>query len=166
MDTTGPIPARAGEPYTVVSGDRLTRAYPRSRGGTNDNSANMTIFGGLSPLARGNLTVVNAPVLGVGPIPARAGEPSSSAIFCCWARAYPRSRGGTMRSLWMSSLSLGLSPLARGNLVPAQQLVAGRGPIPARAGEPSRSPDAPMPTRAYPRSRGGTAAAPVRSALA
>ena len=50
----GPIPARAGEPENSVAERRLSRAYPRSRGGTGFWAVLGHCGGGLSPLARGN----------------------------------------------------------------------------------------------------------------
>ena len=50
---------------------------------------------GLSPLARGNPAVVGAAAWGVGPIPARAGQPTAPACGGGAPRAYPRSRGAT-----------------------------------------------------------------------
>ena len=71
----GPIPARAGEPDSRIQGCRQTGAYPRSRGGTARGYELKAEFGGLSPLARGNLLGALAGVDVFGPIPARAGEP-------------------------------------------------------------------------------------------
>ena len=53
-----------------------------------------------------------------------------------WTWAYPRSRGGTIKPWQERQNDKGLSTLARGN--PPSTLLAqlGRGPIPARAGEP------------------------------
>ena len=111
---------------------------------------------GLSPLARGNHPSACSFLLSDGPIPARAGEPRR-AVFsrkCC--RAYPRSRGGTTRSITCSSYSRGLSPLARGNLGQHLDELFPVGPIPARAGEPGAAVRAGRGRGAYPRSRGGT----------
>ena len=71
----GPIPARAGEPLNngVVHG--VVGAYPRSRGGTWYFFAAPGELDGLSPLARGNLYIIDNETGETGPIPARAGEP-------------------------------------------------------------------------------------------
>ena len=135
---------------------RHTRAYPRSRGGTLICWLRYKAFGGLSPLARGNPGgAINAGT-GVGPIPARAGEPLLPAPPIAPLRAYPRSRGGTIRAPYSVPPNLGLSPLARGNLVSAAALQILAGPIPARAGEPMLNPAYRTTSGAYPRSRGGT----------
>ena len=72
----------------------------------------------------------------MGPIPARAGEPSSSSGGSGRTRAYPRSRGGTVVSPFKLLMCEGLSPLARGNQRLFLILDFVLGPIPARAGEP------------------------------
>ena len=74
-------------------------------------------------------------------------------------RAYPRSRGGTFCHGLRLLRQAGLSPLARGN--PGKNPVPVRhpGPIPARAGEPASALQVIFSAGAYPRSRGGTAAA-------
>ena len=71
------------------------------------------------------------------PIPARAGQPSASTKSAWPRRAYPRSRGATVDSDDLEEPFLGLSPLARGNLVVVLGGIAGHGPIPARAGQPT-----------------------------
>ena len=73
--SSGPIPARAGEPTRCLMGLLLVRAYPRSRGGTSCKMARMRSVRGLSPLARGNLHGGLGLPAADGPIPARAGEP-------------------------------------------------------------------------------------------
>ena len=134
--TMGPIPARAGEPTTSYSASNQPRAYPRSRGGTDCSQAVCALPYGLSPLARGNPIGCNQPAAVLGPIPARAGEPSTCFARRTPKRAYPRSRGGTINSRLVAAVSEGLSPLARGNLQAKNAMLRGRGPIPARAGEP------------------------------
>ena len=113
----GPIPARAGEPLAWFPVMAVVRAYPRSRGGTVERASPVLGSLGLSPLARGNhidgaevqWRVGPIPARAgepygaswaaatVGPIPARAGEPDWAAGKIHEARAYPRSRGGTIR---------------------------------------------------------------------
>ena len=134
--TRGPIPARAGEPPSLPLSSRRRRAYPRSRGGTAVLNLRKGRSEGLSPLARGNHVGAVHVVVRDGPIPARAGEPSSAFIFCA----------GVM----------GLSPLARGNPFAAYVRICPPGPIPARAGEPRPRLRSVRPKKAYPRSRGGT----------
>ena len=51
---TGPIPAHAGEPSSLVNTTATLWAYPRSRGGTYTCPEGNFAFRGLSPLTRGN----------------------------------------------------------------------------------------------------------------
>ncbi len=156
VQACGPIPARAGEPAAWRVHRLAVWAYPRSRGGTIPNILTSGGTYGLSPLARGNPHGAGVALRPLGPIPARAGEPRHSWHTRPWPRAYPRSRGGTGKSALQACTVWGLSPLARGNLVGSVCSPHGRGPIPARAGEPQkRSIDMDC-VGAYPRSRGGT----------
>ena len=152
----GPIPARAGEPCRDRKPCARIWAYPRSRGGTILFRIPASGPPGLSPLARGNLREYSLCACGVGPIPARAGEPASPTQGERAFRAYPRSRGGTFLRNHLCRVARGLSPLARGNLEKRIFLENRVGPIPARAGEPVAVKDCNGTDRAYPRSRGGT----------
>ncbi len=137
QEILGPIPARAGEPQQGLTWIFGFGAYPRSRGGTAVVTNDVIGSPGLSPLARGNRVVECQTFCGFGPIPARAGEPPFQAPKRIGSRAYPRSRGGTaVRRVWLG-WRWGLSPLARGNQLRIDNRVVPRGPIPARAGEPS-----------------------------
>ena len=155
----GPIPARAGEPWTMGWSGGRHWAYPRSRGGTNVGASHGRERWGLSPLARGNLSGLVPGLTPVRPIPARAGEPTSSRRTALSCRAYPRSRGGTPRKLLLALTIEGLSPLARGNHCACPDTWGCWGPIPARAGEPGWGGGWVLCAGAYPRSRGGTAGA-------
>ena len=73
------IPARAGEPEPVTTTAAPTRVYPRACGGTRGDADLIPAERGLSPRVRGNLTPPNRSAARLGSIPARAGEPSSSA---------------------------------------------------------------------------------------
>ena len=152
----GPIPAGAGEPPGHRDSHRLLRAYPRWRGGTLLMAMRSASALGLSPLARGNRAAGCVHGDRVGPIPAGAGEPPLFVSKSRSARAYPRWRGGTLASSGGYLNLRGLSPLARGNQMARQLQFAPRGPIPAGAGEPGRSPQKQRRHRAYPRWRGGT----------
>ena len=152
----GPIPARAGQP---VGGVLLTihdGAYPRSRGATCSKPPPTWVRPGLSPLARGNRCSAAWSAGAVGPIPARAGQPSTAPRAPAKTWAYPRSRGATRLGTGVSLIDQGLSPLARGNLAGACQQLGNVGPIPARAGQPSDRMVQARFERAYPRSRGAT----------
>ena len=94
----GPIPARAGQPGGAATQRCAPKAYPRSRGATSTEVPVRVVSRGLSPLARGNLVGGGGRGFQWGPIPARAGQPCSTARSQLLARAYPRSRGATGRS--------------------------------------------------------------------
>jgi len=132
----GPIPACAGEPAPGPGCWVPRRAYPRMRGGTCELGSTRTSGMGLSPHARGNLTVLQQSECPLGPIPACAGEPwCGSRLGFLWG-AYPRMRGGTKALAAQLLGTSGLSPHARGN---QSRGAAGRRstrPIPACAGEP------------------------------
>ena len=112
---------------------------------------------GLSPLTRGNR------VLGLphhrqhGPIPAHAGQPPPSCAARWRSRAYPRSRGATIKLKLLLDNAQGLSPLTRGNHARRGAGVGAQGPIPAHAGQPWLRVGSSRTRRAYPRSRGATA---------
>ncbi len=152
----GPIPARAGQPRLPRSSARRWRAYPRSRGATIWMRHRAARLRGLSPLARGNRRRSVSPQLVAGPIPARAGQPRTSAGSRDWQRAYPRSRGATKSWMLRWPATWGLSPLARGNQTPSIHHNRCKGPIPARAGQPLARQSRALFRRAYPRSRGAT----------
>ena len=96
-------------------GCAVNGAYPRSRGGTVSAAQRYSLVWGLSPLARGNRAAVPLGVAVCGPIPARAGEPTTALMADAATWAYPRSRGGTLRLGTDLGECVGLSPLARGN---------------------------------------------------
>ena len=152
----GPIPASAGEPPRRHSGSWSIRAYPRECGGTASLAAETWLFVVLSPRVRGNPRKMITAWTHSGPIPASAGEPSSSSRGAASARAYPRECGGTRQSPNLRNEILGLSPRVRGNHLEVAHERAGVGPIPASAGEPSGASATSRPARAYPRECGGT----------
>ena len=78
-------------------------------------------------------------------------------------RVYPRSRGGTANKKARLIPFVGLSPLARGNLVHLDGSGVLGGSIPARAGEPVKRHVRQARIRVYPRSRGGTLSAAHRT---
>ena len=74
-ESSGPIPARAGEPYQRDYWRLCHRAYPRPSGGTLTVCIRRNRNQGLSPPERGNLNEEGTQKKVEGPIPARAGEP-------------------------------------------------------------------------------------------
>ena len=162
----GPIPARAGQPGRWLRGAACRWAYPRSRGATLIPRGKVYFDPGLSPLARGNPLRASRAGSPSGPIPARAGQPSSSHRPIKRCRAYPRSRGATLVVARRYTPAVGLSPLARGNRRPCRCSPVIFGPIPARAGQPGSINARAMAFRAYPRSRGATWACARWSACA
>ena len=132
------------------------RAYPRSRGATVEGEDTPRQMKGLSPLARGNHLGDHFFGLPQGPIPARAGQPWWPGRCSDGARAYPRSRGATVKTIRNNHQLRGLSPLARGNQLIYGDLLGVVGPIPARAGQPGGELGLGAGDGAYPRSRGAT----------
>ena len=151
----GPIPAGAGETPSSSSTKRVSRAYPRWRGGNRISGLWAMSGEGLSPLARGKLRGPGGGRRGWGPIPAGAGETVESDLLSPISGAYPRWRGGNSRSCRAWPAPPGLSPLARGKLTPFAVDVLEPGPIPAGAGETSSRWRRRRRRRAYPRWRGG-----------
>src|SRR6185437_9251091 len=135
----GRSPLARGSPF--AKSDRLhtaTGADPRSRGGALSATSALKIGSGRSPLARGSRDVGGTSGTVGGPIPARAGEPGATAGCPRGRRADPRSRGGACITLGSGIAFPGRSPLARGSQRQERVAAVEQGPIPARAGEPSR----------------------------
>ena len=152
----GPIPAHAGQPSPGASAPSPAWAYPRSRGATAAELRGAVAESGLSPLTRGNHAGDLAELVGAGPIPAHAGQPEDRREPGIHPGAYPRSRGATGSADTGLGVPLGLSPLTRGNRGAGQHAPAGRGPIPAHAGQPFLGIPGFSGSGAYPRSRGAT----------
>ena len=108
------IPARAGNTPEPNPETGLYPVYPRSRGEHGRNYDKLTIWCGLSPLARGTLELM---------LPSTIRSP-----------VYPRSRGEHHHGLHLAIDALGLSPLARGTLIARNYRTARYRFIPARAG--------------------------------
>ena len=151
----GPIPADAGEPLQSSMSWIHLRAYPRGRGGARRCAAIGIAMRGLSPRTRGSPVGRRAELVGRGPIPADAGEPSARTGGSCSRRAYPRGRGGASGPRDGDDAPVGLSPRTRGSRRVPVLRWRWRGPIPADAGEPSRSTARICTCWAYPRGRGG-----------
>ena len=110
----GPIPAGTGEtalPFPLLL---RHRAYPRRHGGNKPVKPCSALVVGLSPQARGKLTVAIEDVKEKGPIPAGTGETNSMILWSSKPRAYPRRHGGNKPLPEHLRKSWGLSPQARG----------------------------------------------------
>ena len=134
-NTSGSIPACAGEARPQRKAAAKEEVYPRVCGGS--------------------------PVLGVNgkgrrSIPACAGEASSGFTPFCKIRVYPRVCGGSKRHLPRPLDRLGLSPRVRGKLSYQQEGQLTSGSIPACAGEAGRPACWKSPTGVYPRVCGGS----------
>ena len=70
----GTIPARAGETSRLQEERERLGDHPRSRGGNQEEYANLLMCEGPSPLARGKHAALHVPGVERGTIPARAGE--------------------------------------------------------------------------------------------
>ena len=150
------IPACAGEPYPETSFFRGLPVYPRVCGGTVMLLVASSPTLGLSPRVRGNQQANRASVIGVGSIPACAGEPTKLAYSVSWERVYPRVCEGTSKASWGQTRIWGLSPRVRGNRWRQGRIAGHDGSIPACAGEPRFSPRIRGHGEVYPRVCGGT----------
>ena len=130
------IPAYAGEPPGGASRCDCAEVYPRVCGGTATGRCNPAQCWGLSPRMRGNPTAYPSCQAGRRSIPAYAGEPVLRQLDRVLVRVYPRVCGGTSRHCHPAISDCGLSPRMRGNPALADADFAGRGSIPAYAGEP------------------------------
>ena len=175
-ETTGSIPAHAGEPSAWKRLPSWRGVYPRPRGGTAvflyadrhdmglspptrgnlSDDERERMLAGLSPPTRGNRRVARVRALAGGSIPAHAGEPVQRVAVRGGDEVYPRPRGGTVNDKLDLVVAAGLSPPTRGN-PPSEssRRIRGRS-IPAHAGEPARRAPSSALRRVYPRPRGGT----------
>ena len=130
------IPACAGEPRSRTAVKRTGTVYPRVCGGTTWVDLGETIYVGLSPRVRGNLSMRNTIVNAKRSIPACAGEPLSVVQRARLIPVYPRVCGGTCQLATASITSDGLSPRVRGNRTSPARAAYRHRSIPACAGEP------------------------------
>ena len=105
---------------------------------------------------RGNPIGLAVGPVGLGSIPAHAGEPLSEAWPRSRWRVYPRACGGTTSRSRLVAVTVGLSPRMRGNLRRGDRVGESLGSIPAHAGEPRAPASAKRRPRVYPRACGGT----------
>ena len=156
QDSCGSIPACAGEPPQALPSSRTCGVYPRVCGGTSRSRRTSAAPCGLSPRVRGNRRVAGLRDVGVGSIPACAGEPLWQFTAFLQCGVYPRVCGGTGDSGNGDILITGLSPRVRGNRRRVLVDIAVIGSIPACAGEPGSLRTRPPYRPIYPRVCGGT----------
>ena len=148
------IPAGAGNTTSESTGKRSSPVYPRWRGEHAQASINSRAMSGLSPLARGTLSLRSGRRLRNRFIPAGAGNTVFRTSRGLLGPVYPRWRGEHLLWRWRTEYRCGLSPLARGTLI----LVAHADPvprfIPAGAGNTIRTLPMILLKAVYPRWRG------------
>ena len=153
----GSIPACAGETSPEFSGRARRRVYPRVCGGNWRDEAPVTRVRGLSPRVRGKLSAFPLSGRNRRSIPACAGETHCPAGIGLPCAVYPRVCGGNATPIAIALNDNGLSPRVRGKRCGNSYPSAGRGSIPACAGET----EFPLSTlsrgKVYPRVCGGNA---------
>ena len=112
------IPACAGEPPAFPAAGWALGVYPRVCGGTGGLCDLCPAGRGLSPRVRGNHPQQQNPWIGVGSIPACAGEPLLQVLIVHQYWVYPRVCGGTDTLSRQRKTPAGLSPRVRGNPPP------------------------------------------------
>ena len=135
----GSIPAHAGEPLRGLRNEKRGWVYPRPCGGAATEAEKAAALAGLSPPMRGSPGGSSLPDGLMGSIPAHAGEPTGTWSRGTSWRVYPRPCGGALGTREHPRLRQGLSPPMRGSPRAAVFPPAGRGSIPAHAGEPSQA---------------------------
>ena len=113
-------------------------------------------MGGLSPRVRGNRNDYVETLIGVGSIPACAGEPLWQTTMRRRKRVYPRVCGGTPLGSRLPWYHCGLSPRVRGNRRRWSATCGSSRSIPACAGEPTQVSTRRGIRGVYPRVCGGT----------
>ena len=95
-DSNGSIPACAGEPAERAGAGYSVEVYPRVCGGTSMRPRTSRPGRGLSPRVRGNRVACFLESVGIGSIPACAGEPGRPFALRQTQTVYPRVCGGTI----------------------------------------------------------------------
>ena len=150
------IPACAGEPRRRLRRQISSGVYPRVCGGTSYWPVPLSAVAGLSPRVRGNPKTTPRRVVGIGSIPACAGEPGNGLMRFDAGKVYPRVCGGTTLPSCATQSRRGLSPRVRGNRSQPERPPVGVGSIPACAGEPPFKMRWGINIQVYPRVCGGT----------
>ena len=151
----GAIPACAGEPAGELVPHPHEKGDPRVRGGAYTIGGTLQCSQGRSPRARGSRSPAGREAGREGAIPACAGEPVRRSRAGRPEKGDPRVRGGAVYAIRNHEGKWGRSPRARGSPKPGGGRRDGAGAIPACAGEPASSAQAPRRSRGDPRVRGG-----------
>ena len=154
--SSGTIPACAGEPHGRGGRDSAQGDHPRVCGGTGISEGGGARRMGPSPRVRGNLRQAGWCSLCRGTIPACAGEPKFASTRVAWTRDHPRVCGGTDQQAVIGIYQWGPSPRVRGNQNLASGVTFHPGTIPACAGEPQRGLSLHARKGDHPRVCGGT----------
>ncbi len=128
------IPAGAGNTTPATCFASRSAVYPRWRGEHKARNFYSALDPGLSPLARGTLTVAPLRVGDGRFIPAGAGNTTNRDLSAVSLPVYPRWRGEHIIRKSIYILSVGLSPLARGTQLRMLPELRGQRFIPAGAG--------------------------------
>ena len=148
------IPAGAGNTGRGILLNSQTPVYPRWRGEHANGFMRHCAACGLSPLARGTLTVSRRTGNHRRFIPAGAGNTTFDSMREGFTSVYPRWRGEHNVVLERAPRRNGLSPLARGTRILRGFSNFLSRFIPAGAGNTRRPPSARLSTSVYPRWRG------------
>ena len=128
------IPAGAGNTRSPHARHFIRAVYPRWRGEHTLAAAQADIANGLSPLARGTRRINSQVQRPPRFIPAGAGNTFISIPIKSKPSVYPRWRGEHKKMPQIVPQKIGLSPLARGTLLPDGGLLPDERFIPAGAG--------------------------------
>ena len=109
----GSIPARAGEPAPCRGRARAARVHPRASGGARRHCTLSFEVEGPSPRERGSPARPVQYIIGLGSIPARAGEPVAAWLLEAEHRVHPRASGGAPPMTSGAACRAGPSPRER-----------------------------------------------------
>ena len=157
----GLIPAYAGRTARSICIVLGIWAHPRLRGADRRAASYSIPARGSSPLTRGGPTADAVGALSSRLIPAYAGRTHSWAFLCAAPEAHPRLRGADRPLSRPGRGTVGSSPLTRGGLVDALNVLAPAWLIPAYAGRTPEPDSRPESDRAHPRLRGADSASDV-----
>ena len=153
--TAGPIPAWAGETTRPRSRTADAGAHPRVGGGDVPTALETVTEQGPSPRGRGRRGRYPRRGDPGGPIPAWAGETEQVGHRIDEVGAHPRVGGGDLAPEPLAEGPLGPSPRGRGRRAPPDGDRGHDGPIPAWAGETTRTDTDGRHRGAHPRVGGG-----------